>query len=277
MLRDLSFEIAAGVHHGLLQIGRQTVVEALAHHRHVGNVGVLDQRDVLGDVVELERRQDHDGAADAVELTALQRGNDVAHVHRDAGTAELVDDGAFDIGRQHANLLALEVGEGANRLDRRVGGGPVVEDRDADHPLVFRLPHERFTEVGAAQSAGNVRDIVEQTRNVRNLKTRVDSLEEARRQHADLDRADLHAVDHFGHVAELAAGEQLDVDTAVGHLFEALLVLASELVVDFVGGEDRDLDHEFGRRRMLGSQRNQRGARRNDEDPGHTKYCSADS
>ena len=96
-----------------------------------------------------------------------------------------------------------------------------------------------------------MRDVVEQSGDVGNLKTRIDSLEEARRQHADFDRADLHAVDHFGNAAKLVAGKQLDVDTAVGHLFEAFLVDASELVVDLVCRENRDFDDEVGGRRLL--------------------------
>ena len=96
-----------------------------------------------------------------------------------------------------------------------------------------------------------MRNVVEQPGNVGNLKARIDSLEEARRQHANFDRTNLYAIDHFGNAAELMTGKQLHVDTAVGHLFEAFLVDAPELVVDFVGRENRDLDDEFGRRRLL--------------------------
>src|SRR5438093_9942341 len=65
-LAHLLLGLAADVHEELLLLGREALPDVEVHHQHGGPVVVEGQRDVLGDLVDLERIDVVDGQVGAV-------------------------------------------------------------------------------------------------------------------------------------------------------------------------------------------------------------------
>src|SRR5438094_7863879 len=81
-LAHLLLGLAADVHEELLLLGGEALPDLEIHHQHGGPVVVEGQRDVLGDLVDLERIDVVDGQVGAVTDALLGGRNHLAPRHR---------------------------------------------------------------------------------------------------------------------------------------------------------------------------------------------------
>ena len=99
---------------------------------------------------------------------------------------------------------------------------------------------------GIAQRAVGVVAILEQVRNAERAEPRVDAGEEVRRVRITLDRPELQSLDMRGRRAELPAGEDLDLDPAVGGLLDRFLQLEAVQVLHVALRHDAVFQREIG-------------------------------
>ncbi len=222
--------------HDRLELGPERLHELAVDHDRSREDRRRQVGHRLGDVVILERDEGRGGRDHAVDCVVLHRRQGFAQRQGDGKGAELAE--RIDLDRRAAlgaDFLALEVGHRAHALmreqhQRAVDGGG--EDLDA---LVGAEGCEPRADRRIVDHLVAVHDIVEQAGRVEHLEARLEAHPEAVGGAAGLDRAERHALDHRGELAELVGGVDLELEAAAGAGFDAgfeRLVIFMHHVVD---------------------------------------------
>ena len=129
---------------------------------------------VFGDFLVAERHEDRHRRLVAVDGPLLDRRDDLGERHRHSGGADPAQRLQLDLAAEHADLLAPEIGELADRRRGRVVGIAIAGHADRLQPLGLADRPEQLLERGIVQGALAMRDIVEYTGRGDDAVTRID-------------------------------------------------------------------------------------------------------
>jgi len=172
-------------------------------------------------LVHFERQRRRRVVFPAVEDARLQGAVHLPLVHRHRRGAKRADGVDGKLRRHDAQLLALQVRRGAHRaaFGHHVARARVEEGQMLE-ALVFHEPGDLFPN-GAVEHGALVLLAAKEVRHHQHADLG-DRLRERRRRDDDhLDVAALGALDRLGRAPELPVQKELDLDLAVGALFEA--------------------------------------------------------
>ena len=270
---DFGHGFDGGLVDDLLQVGRQAVVPFLAHRGVAEDHRLADIGDEFRGVLIVHGVVDHRAGDGAVDGALLQRRQHVAERHRHRRDAEPAEGLALELRGEDAELLALEIGEMADRRFRDDRRRLRREQADAVQALVGAEPEHQFAHVRVGGQALRLGQRIDQSRRRHNLETLVDAGIEFRRRHHALDGAELSALDLPRDRAQLARRINLGLDAAVGFLVDVGGEILGELVQRLIEGGERyfHYDWRFVLRRLVLRRcavRRQRQSRRDAGDGG---------
>ena len=239
----------------LTQVGRQAVEPALAQRAVGHNQRVLDLQQILRDSLEVEVDPDRDAAPRAVDRLVLQRRQHVREIHRDGGRAHPPEALLLGVGAVDAQLLALEVGELANRISRHVADVAAGDLAAAGDALGVEKGGHLLHDGRIRQRPVGVRPVLEQEGEAQDAHAGIDAGIEVGRRHEALHGARLESLDRGGLGAQLSTRVDLDLDPPLRFGLDPFLDHLGVVVLGVFGRRDAELQRELGRlRRNGGSQ-----------------------
>ena len=218
----------------LLILGADGLPDLLTHDEDVGDHGVLVHRVDLADLAVLAGGQGGLVVLGAVNDAGLQRGVNVAVGHGDGNTAQIAHHVGLALHILHADLQALQVGGRADGAILRVEGacaGGVIGQRDK---AVVTGGEEEVLHLLRVHDMVEVIGIVEDIGQAEGVEGIVVGGQTGCRNLGHGDNAGLQLLKVLVFAAELAVGEDLDLDAAIG-LFRDLVRELGHGDVDRVG------------------------------------------
>ena len=186
---------------------------------------MLGHREIFGHLIMVLRHERWRIVLGAVDHACLHRAEDLVEAEGYAIAAQRVHGVDEQRIAHHADLEALEVGNGPDRplvvVDvARAGVHPA--QRDQAGLLVRGNLRQQFVADLAVDHLLHMLGVTEDERHVEDVDVVHDGADGADRNTGDLERAELGLLDHFLFAAKLHRGEHLDRQPAVGGGFQFL-------------------------------------------------------
>ena len=229
------------------------------HGHHGGRIDMARQGDVVLDLPHVVGGDDGDGVLLPVDGALLQRGQHLGPAHRRGGGPGGAEGGDMDLVLHRAQLQPGQVGRLADRTDR-VGdvAEPVLGPGQAHDAVRLEAGQQLLSDL-TVQDRMRAGVVVEQEREIQRIDLGDEIADGSGRGDRQLDRADLHPLDHVAFAAKGACRAQRDLEGAVRPFRDCLGKGARRVAVMAVGGRGEGQVHHLclGQRRSRTQQHGQ--------------------